>query len=277
MRNELKINKYYNQNEMYIECKGNLQSGYRRYQNLPNYILFLFNHVRWINIDNNKFSPNEILNGITNRQNSKYVGLVPVMTQEIISTISVDTNISIENINEIFKLFDFCEYPTDLTSSSFYELMLSLPQIEFNKAAELTKMIYSKLERYEFNKTYNDSVNKTRFFKEGKILVSYMNNLRFVNAKEAYCPSINIIDKKGTNIVAKGLRTNNARFIDLLGCQVYKSEYEVHKYTMSQFHNDFSKKNLINLFIMQKHILSKMIESEKKLINWKYILCQKLK
>lgn len=266
LHNELKINKYYNQNEMYIECKGNLQSGYRRYQNLPNYILFLFNHVRWITIDNNKFSPNEILNGITNRQNIKYVGLVPVMTQEFINSLSNETNISIENINEIFKLFDFCEYPTDLPSNTFYELMLLLPQLEFNKASELTKMIYSKLERYEFNKTYKDSVNKTRFFKEGKILVSYMNNLRFVSAKEAYCPSINIIDKKGTNIVAKGPRTNNARFIELLGCQEYKSDYEVSKYTKSQSHNDFFQEEF-NKFIYYAKAYSEQNDRIRKEID----------
>lgn len=266
LHNELMITKYYNRNDMYIECKGNLQNGYRRYQNIPNYVLFLFNHTRWIDINNTKYSPIEILNGLTNRQNIKFNELVPVITQEFINFVSKQTKINIDVILRIIEMFDFCEYPTDLPSSDFYALMISIPELEFNKAAELSQIIYRKLESHEFDKIFKDSDNKKRFLKDGKVLVNYMNNLRFVHVRDAYCPSINIINKKGTNIVAKGQRTSNNSFFALLGCQKYESNYDVIEYVKNQKHNNPFQEEF-NSFIYYAKAYSDLNEKIRKEID----------
>lgn len=266
LRNELMIARYYNRSEMYIECKGNLQNGYRRYQSVPNYILFLFNNTPWIEINGNKHCPIEILNGVTNRQNIKFNELVPVITQEFVKSVSNKTKIDIDNIINILGMFDLCEYPTDLPSHDFYKLMISIPELEFNKAVELSLIVYRKLESHEFDKIFEDSGNKKRFFKDGKILVNYMNSMRFVNLKDAYCPSINIIDKKGTNIVAKGQRTSNNSFFLSLGCQKYESSYEVVEYTTSQNHNHIFQEEF-DKFIYYAKAYSEHNEKIKKEID----------
>lgn len=266
LQNELMIDRYYNRQDIYIECKGNLQGSFRKYTNVPNYILFIFNNTKWIKINEFKYSPTEILNGFNNWQNIKFKEQVPVITQEIVKDISNKIKIDIDDVLNILKIFDFCNHPTDLASNDFYKLMLVLPKIDINKAIELSQIIYRRLESSEFKKTFKNSKNKETFLKSGEVLVNYLNEMKFVPNYEAYCPSIKIIDKKGTKIVVKGQRTSNKSFIDLLGCKKYEDNYEVVHYVTSENYNSYFQDEFNN-FIYFAKAYSEHNENVKKEID----------
>ncbi|WP_159413153.1 hypothetical protein, partial [Ruminiclostridium josui] len=64
---------------------GNLQQYYREYYGrIKNYILEVFNEVRWIEIDGRRYSPRQILQNFRTRNNQKFADLVPVINIEML-------------------------------------------------------------------------------------------------------------------------------------------------------------------------------------------------
>ena len=230
---------------------GNLQQYYREYYGrIKNYILEVFNEVRWIEIDGRRYSPRQILQNFRTRNNQKFADLVPVINIEMLEKIAVSLNVDFNQMLDVFNKFSFGDKITDLSSEDFYGLMLRLPELDFSYSTELSKSIYRIIEQPAFSKKFEKSDSKNRFFSEGKILVKYKGQLQYVLAKNAYLPSSKIISKKNVPIVEKGQRTNNRNFVTLFGCQEYTKEYTVDSGSVSisdanssfqQYYQEFKK------------------------------------
>lgn len=209
---------------------GNLQREYRKYNGkIKNYILEVFNETQWIKINQNKYSPKQVLQNFKLKNNQKFVQLVPTIGVEMLEEISKELNITFEEVYDIFQMFDFAEKVTDLCSDEFYGLMLTLPTLEFSKSVEISRQIYRIIEQRSFSKDFEDSANKRKFFLEGRVLVSYKGQLQYCLATESFLPSTRIINKKDYQIVEKGNRTNNENFVRVFGCKEYTSQYSVIK------------------------------------------------
>lgn len=211
-----------------ISYCGNRQHNYRTYYGkVKNYILEVFNEVKWIELDGKRYSPRQILKGTHSKSNQRFAGLVPIIDTERLEEIAQKLNVGYESIRDIFERFDLRDNVTELSSEEFYGLMLQLPTIEISHSAELSKAIYRIVEKPAFTRKFEDSDNKVSFFKEGKMLVKHQGHLQYVSAKDAYLPSAKIINKKAVPIVEKGQRTNNEIFVKIFGCQEYNKEYSV--------------------------------------------------
>lgn len=234
-----------------ISYYGSRQQVERYYwDKIKNYILEVFNEVRWIEIDGKRYSPRQILQNFRSRNNQRFVGIVPVIGIEMLEKIAEELHVDIGVVQEIFNKFSFGDKITDLSSEDFYGLMLRLPELDFSRSAELSKAIYRIIEQPAFSRKFENSDSKNRFFVEGKILVKYKGQLQYVLAKNAYLPSSKIISKKNVPIVEKGQRTNNRNFVTLFGCQEYTKEYTVDPGSVSisdanssfqQYYQDFKK------------------------------------
>ena len=220
-------NPFYFSDAKIIYC-GNLQQ-YNRvyYGRIKNYILEVFNEVRWIEIDGGRYSPRQILQNFKARNNQKFAGLVPVINIEMLEKTAANLYVDVSQILDVFNKFNFRDKITDLSSEDFYSLMLRLPKLDFSRSAELSKAIYRIIEQPTFSKKFENSDSKKRFFAEGKILVKFKGQLQYVSAKNAYLPSSKIISKKNIPIVEKGQRTNNRNFVTLFGCKEYTKDYTV--------------------------------------------------
>lgn len=194
---------------------------------IKNYILEVFNEVKWIELDEKRFSPRQILNGIHLKGRPKFAGLVPVIDAERLEDMAQKLNIKCEMVRDIFMRFDLKGNVTELSSEEFYGLMLRLPDMEISRSVDLSKTIYRIIEKTGFARKFEDSENKQRFFKEGKVLVKYQGQLQYFPAKDAYLPSAGIVNKRAFPIVEKGQRTNNEIFTKVFGCQEYHKEYSV--------------------------------------------------
>lgn len=225
---------YYSENAE-ISYYGNLQKYYRNYYGkIKNYILVVFNEIKWVEIDGEKYSPKQILKDINSRNNQKYSEFLPVINTEFLKDIAQCLKIDYIEVLKIMELFDFCDRVTDLNSDDFYGLMLHLPEYDFQKSVELSKMIYRIIEQANFTKNYEVSENKDKFFKSGKVLVQYQGKLQYYASKESYLPSTKIICKQNVPIVEKGQRTNTDNFVRIFGCQQYNKEYAIQKETISE-------------------------------------------
>lgn len=232
-----------------LEYEGNLQQYFRTFKfewftKIDNYILFLFNELPWISINDKKYSPKKILQNLKEirSSNKKFNEFVPVITNEKIHQIYKELNIDYEKVYNIYSLFSFCNEVTDLPSNDFYNLLLELPNInDFTKSEDLSRAIYRILERPE-NKKFEDSDNKAKFLEKGRLLVSYKGKLQYYPiSKGIYVPSQKILNKKDYPIVEKGLRTKSDNFLNLLGCFEYKKEYKIipHSEIESDLNPDF--------------------------------------
>lgn len=227
-----------------IKYIGTYQKDKRTFRGkIDNYILFVFNEIKWIEIEGVKYAPKQVLLEVGSRNNSKFDALVPILSTRILQEMSQKLNIDFDEILEIMKLFKLCEKVTDLSSEDFYGLLLRLPEYEYRKSVELSKTIYRLIEQATFTNEYEESENKDKFFQCGKILVQYEREIQYYAAKEAYLPSSRIISKYHVPIVEKGQRTNSENFIRVFGCQQYNKEYTIQKDSIveSKANQDFQQ------------------------------------
>lgn len=211
-----------------ISYIGNLQHYYRRYDGrIKNYILEVFNEVKWIELDKKRYSPRQILRSTQFKGSQRFKGLVPLIDIEKLEEMAGQLNEKCEMIRDIFQRFDLRDNVAQLGSEEFYGLMLRLPAVEFPRSADLSKAVYRIIEKPGFMVKFEESDNKKRFFEQGKMLVKYQGQLQYFSAKDSYLPSAKIVHKKAVPIVEKGQRTNNEIFVRVFGCREYNSEYSV--------------------------------------------------
>lgn len=222
-------NKYYLSDREYeIKYQGNSQHSYRPYNGkIRNYLLTVFNTSKWIEINDVRYSPKEVILELYNKNNKKFGNLVPILTRETLLKISQKLDISYELLVDLLKTFEFCEKVTDLSSNDFYKLLLLIPNEQNrNQSIEMSKSIYSIIERSDFNRIYEDSDNKKKFFRIGKVLTKKQ---EYHIASEVYLPSIKIVNRSKYLILDKGPRTNNEKFVEIFGCQDFKEEFKIIK------------------------------------------------
>ncbi|MEG0181105.1 MAG: DUF3883 domain-containing protein [Peptostreptococcaceae bacterium] len=268
---------YYSDNAELSYC-GNLQQYYRKYNSkIKNYILAVFNEIKWVEIDGKKYSPKQILKDINSRSNQKFSGLLPVLNVEVLKEIAKDLKIEYIEVHKIMELFDFCNRVTDLNSNDFYGLMLNLPEYDFQKSVELSKTIYRIIEQSNFIRSYQKSENRDKFFTSGKVLVQYKGKLQYYSAKESYLPSTKIISKQNVPIVEKGHRTNNDNFIRSFGCQQYNKEYTIQKETISEGLSNAAFQEHFNEFLKYARAYSERNENfERHIRKLSIILVDKI-
>lgn len=222
-------NPFYSENAQ-ITYRGNLQQNYRTYYGqIQNYLLLIFNEVKWVKIGGKRYAPRQIIKDINSRNNGRFSDLAPILDSNLIKDMAYSLGTEYNKVLEILELFEFCDKVTDLGSDDFYSLMLKLPEYDFQKGVELSKSVYLIIEQANFTTKYEDSESKNRFLDVGKILVQYKGKLQYYLVKESYLPSIKIINKQNVPIIEKGQRTNNDTFIRTFGYQQYNKEYSIQK------------------------------------------------
>lgn len=210
---------------------------------IDNYILYTFKNTSWMVVGGEKKSPIEVLDAYTSRINERYKNFLPVLTINDIEAIATTLKVSAEDVRSVLGLFSFPKYVTELSSDSFYGLMLALQETDIlnEDYLSLSRAIYRIIEQPDFTRDFEESVNKKRFFEEGKLLVKYKGKLQYWLANETMLPSTRIIKKEAFPIVEKGIRTNSKNFVRVFGCKEYCSDYELLPNTakMSDLNIDF--------------------------------------
>ena len=193
---------------------------------IKNYLLYVLNNKPWIMVNGRKCSPKEIIIDLTSKNNQKFSSIIPVITSEYLSSISNSEHIPCEDLVDILNIFDFCKNVTDLQSNDFYGLLLKIPTQEPKLSIEMSRHIYRIIERKDFYKQYDESSNKKLFFKEGKLLTQ---KKEYIKASDIYLPSSLIVNKSKYNILDKGSRTNNEKFVEIFGCKEYDKKPIIQK------------------------------------------------
>lgn len=234
-----------------VEYYGNTQYNWHKYNGkVPNYLLFLFNEIPWVEINNKRYAPNQILKGCNTKNNKKFALFVPVITEQFIENIASGLQVKYDDVAAVIDKFAFAEEVTDLSSEVFYGLLLDLQNSTKIQDQELSRIVYRRVEIPGFNRKYEHSKNRKTFFKTGQLLVKYQGKIQYYPASESYLPSTRIINKNNFPIVEKGQRTNNANFVETFGCKEYEKDASVKKgsekvsslnYRFQLYFTDFQK------------------------------------
>ena len=194
---------------------------------IEDYILSVFNSVKWVEISGEKYAPREIVLDKVGSPNKKFEKLIPYF--DIRSAAKNMVAAETEKLMETLNLFDFCPSVLHLGSENFYGLLLRIPAIEsFNDSIDMYRTIYRLVEQLDHEINYENSQNKNRFFSEGKVLVKYNKGLEYRNAGEAFLPSSKIICKKDVAIIEKSWRKGNAQiFCNIFNCKEYTEETQI--------------------------------------------------
>lgn len=221
---------YPSSDSAYVIYRGNSQYNDKYYYGcICNYILATFRNTPWIFINGERKSPIEILDAYSYRNNVPFKRFLPVLTIDYVCEIASSLKVNIEDVKSVLSYFSFPKCVTDLSSESFYGLMLALQETDvLNKEdLSLSKTVYRIVEQADFNRDFEPSPNRDKYFKDGKLLVMYNGKLQYWPAREALLPSTRIINKKIFPIVEKGIRTNSKNFVCVFGCKEYSSDYEI--------------------------------------------------
>lgn len=283
INNDIQLNNYLNNeiDEYILEYIVGKQQYYRSIKcHLKNYILYLFNKSKWIEINGKKYSPQEVVyNSERDKKNNVFESLIPTINDKLLNKLEEKSHISIQGIKNILNKFKFCKNITELNSNDFYGLLLKLPEISKEYSIDVYKSLYGIIESGEIKKI-EDSDNKRKFFDEGKILVKINGVYELHSAKESFLPSPKIINSKGLPIVAKQLRTNNEIFKNIFNCQVYNRDYTLEDSSIiehkknSEFQNYFNdfRKYLKPFGLYNKRIDEIYKKIEIKLVECLYII-----
>lgn len=209
-----------------IHYKGDYQKNHRPFNgDIDNYILYLFNHRKWIEINGRRHKPVEVLDGLSNAKNNDFSSLHPVLTEELAASLSSQSNV---NVHDIFRMFRLAKDVTQLNSSDFYNILLSISGADTAENHKLFKRIYTIIERSDCKRDqFESSVSKTQYFQQGKMLVTMGGKTMLRAVSQSYLPSTRIVDKRSVAIVDKGSRTNNERFKNIFGCKEWNNDYTV--------------------------------------------------
>ena len=218
---ELSIKKYDSRDNSYrIEYLNNKNNKYT-FTSVPieNYLLFVLNNTKWIEIEGNKYAPNEILFDDTLKANQIFKELIPVISSDYIKHLQKYSKIEYEDLMDIFNLFSFCHNVSELSSNDFYGLLLEIPKCNEEISIKMSRHIYRLFEKFETFRIYDNSANKTKFFNEGKLLTQ---NGKYVLATEVYYPSTLIVNKKQYNVLDKSQRNGQIGiFMNIFNCKEY--------------------------------------------------------
>lgn len=226
----LRYEVYPSSDSAHVDYYGNFQRTWREYDgDIDNYILATFRNTPWIIVNGERKKTLDVLDAYSNRNNERFEKYLPVLTIDNVEKIALNLKVSIEDVKSVLSYFSFPKNVTDLSSDSFYGLMLALQETDILKEEDLalSRTVYRIVEQADFNRDFEASQNKDRYFKEGKLLVKYQGKLQYWLASDSILPSTKIIFKNALPIIEKNVRTNSKNFVRVFGCKEYNSNYYI--------------------------------------------------
>lgn len=251
INNDIQLNNYLNsEKDVYmLEYRAGRKNNSTPFY-LQNYIVYLFNISKWVEINGKKYSPQEIIYNLeADKPNNIFENLVPTISDKVLNELVEKSSISKSEIKKILNKFQFLKNVIELKSSDFYGLLLKISEISKEYSIDAYKRIYRIIENPANEiKVFEDSDNKRKYFDEGKILVKINSVYELYAAKESFLPSPKIINSKDLPIVAKQLRTNNEIFKNIFNCQIYNRDYVLDESSIIEHRQNIEFQDYFNNF-----------------------------
>lgn len=208
------------------------------------YMLYMFSHTPWININGNKMSPDDLLL-------SEYDYPIDHINSKWIADMAQSMGCNPMDLRHLLFRLGVKESPIGLSSKRFYNLLLSLPyMIDSDLSAKLSRRIYRDIidngakpvgEKREC--FYEKSEEKERFFKEGKVLSEdYRGRQSYMPVSEVRFSSTAVFQTPGLHLIKVPPRSGNkSDFLNILGVGEYSQTSEVYNYSEAICNADFQR------------------------------------
>ena len=211
--------------------------------NLPSYIRYVFSTTEWLQVDNGKYKPSQLM--ISSDFNMENIVCI---SEDYIEKLASELDTNYEDLKQILLKLGVKESYLDLESNQFYRLLLQLGEKNDDRSKKISREIYravinnnrgSKAIRTSF---YLDSEEKSKFLKYGKVLAKKLK-------EEAEYKPINEVSFSSSAVLNLGDRYfidipprsgNKDNFKGIFGIEPYEQEYSIEKEPIkSQYNREF--------------------------------------
>ena len=205
--------------------------------NLPSYLGFIFTTTKWIRIGDQKYAPEELM--ISTETQIEDIAGVSCMQESYIEDMAQQTQISFEDLKQLFHKLGVKESYLELSSNQFYSLLFKLGYCDNEELREKSRKISREIYRAIIDNNrgsaciktafFSDSPEKHTFIEQGKVLAkNRTGKVAYVPISDVYFSSsavLSIDDKFFIDIPPRS--GNKDSFKQILGITPYTQEYSV--------------------------------------------------
>lgn len=245
----LKASIDYEPEDSFIEYKPRISGKiyYDRWNigwNLPSYLQYVFSRYKWIKIEDQMYSPNELM--IATDSFGDLSG-VYCLSESAIEKLADDSGFTFEDLKLVLLKLGVKESYLDLNSSQFYNLLLGLGSKTDEKSKKTSREIYRAIiannrgSKSIKTKFFAESEEKSRFFSEGKVLAkNRKGRIEYKPVSEVFFSSSAVLNLNDSYFIDIPPRSGNKdSFEKILGIKPYEQDYSVSNPIMSTVDQDF--------------------------------------
>lgn len=227
-----------------------------------NYIKFIFQNTKWLEIDNKKYAPKQCVFSYTGIDISK---CIPTITTKMIKKLSKIINITQNEVKEFLKVVGVRDSLIELESNEFYELLLNLHDID--RLGQISEKIYRELIDYN-GEISHDSTNYKNFMKEGYVFTENHDGKCYHLASDSYFSSSIQVNVGNYHIMRTPVRNGSFElFHKVFGVKQFEEKYSVEKDSIIIHRQNHEFQRNFKDFIKYAHAWSEKNNNIKKRIG----------
>lgn len=212
---------------------------------MQSYIKFTFENAKWLNINGEKFAPNQCVFAYPGLDISS---VSPTITNQHIKELADELGIKQKELKEFLVKIGVKDKITELQSNDFYSVLLKLPLLD--QSGQISEKIYREIvELYE--NPFENSRQYQKFVNQGMVFTQNRNGKIYHSAKESYFSSSIQVNVGNYHIMKTPLRNGSFKiFNSIFGVNEFKERYDVVEESIKLHDNDDSFQIDFNDFIV---------------------------
>lgn len=196
---------------------------YQRYQDyVQSYIKFIFEHTKWLEIDGERFAPNQCVFAYPGLDISS---VSPTITNHHVKALADGLGLKQKELKEFLVKIGVKEKIIELKSNDFYSVLLKLPQLD--QSGQISEKIYREIVELDEN-PFEDSKQYQKFINQGMVFTQNQVGKKYHLAKESYFSSSIQVNVGNYHIMRTPLRKGSFQiFNSIFGVNEFKERYRV--------------------------------------------------
>jgi hypothetical protein len=196
---------------------------YHRYSDyMQSYIKFIFENTKWLDIDGEKFAPNQCVFAYPGLDISSVSATITI---QHIKEIADELGIKQRELKEFLVKIGVKEKIRELQSSDFYSVLLKLPLLD--QSGQISEKIYREIVELDAN-PFEDSRQYQKFVNQGMVFTQNRDGKAYQLAKESYFSNSIQVNVGNYHIMRTPLRNGRFEvFNSIFGVNEFKERYHV--------------------------------------------------
>lgn len=202
------------------------------------YIKYIFQNTKWLEIDGNRYSPNQSVFAYTGLD---ITNIAPTISNKWVKELSDIVGISQKEIRLLLSAVGVNNSLTGLKSNEFYRVLLELPT--YDESGQISEKIYREVIDIDGDIS-TDSSNYKKFINEGFVFTQNHDGKKYHLASESYFSNSIQVNVGNHHIMRTPIRNGSFEiFTKVFGIKKFEEKYQVKKESivLHRLNNDFQQ------------------------------------